>query len=69
LGGKREENTDHAIGTKISQKNPKIASEIDILCFCPSGKTQKASSPLFNLRENARGRSAATHYLGHTITL
>jgi hypothetical protein len=30
--------------------------------FISFGNTQKASSPLFNFRQSARGRSAAPHY-------
>jgi hypothetical protein len=41
LGLKHEESTELAICAKISQNAPKVASEIEILCFRPFGKQQK----------------------------
>jgi hypothetical protein len=53
LGAKHEESTHLAIDLKISQNKPKIASEIEILCFCPFGKKTKASSPIRGHANNA----------------
>jgi hypothetical protein len=67
------ENVREAHISRLVRKSAKITQgllqKLRFCVFSPFVKTQKASSPLFNFRRSARGRSAAPHFHNYLTVL